>query len=468
MSCSQLSHTLRRNAVNDAGTQMPTIDSRRVIHALDQVVANLVVLLVVKNSMFEQLTDLSDVLDRSLQLNGSVKSTKHSSTSFTRQKDFVVSSIEFPVPPSITVAHILGLVSLPPIQFPNTINSQPLDTFSDDLLDGLTQENIFSPSMPTNENLSISSRFLSPPTTPPRNLAATTVQLNEFDEDEDDDGKLDSTPPLLPPSPSHNISAYTLATPPLEAFEISSISTHAFFGMPSPPPQRTPSNHIPNTTPSRTTPSRTTASRMTPSNFTTSILVPESPLLSTDSSLFTQLATLSLSDDSSVTPKPKRQSSLKLTPQKTPQTPEIDTSSPFFVPETPLTAAAAAESPESTATQTPTKTIGQRHTLSTPVFRSPSTRFIPHVRNVTPGKRTGPGSDEDIDDLEAYVRGMRISSSSSVKRSRLSGVIADDSSGGIGIVVGEDELDAMLSQSQGGLFSQSQRVNGWRRPGLEM
>ncbi|KAI9339602.1 hypothetical protein BDR26DRAFT_862010 [Obelidium mucronatum] len=335
MSCTHLQKTLKLKALEQFGTQTPTIDGRRVINALDQVAANLVVLLVVKNNIFAAMNELSDLMDKGLHLKKPrTTTTATSAYSSSRSKDFVASSIEFPTAPPLTVAHVLEILPIAqPVILDGAENvADAFQSFAIDLLDELIQQ---EESLPHDQGGSSSTsstsgaeqefrRIMSPPTTPRRNLAAPVLNLSFQDGDSDSE---DETP-----------------EPTEETFEITPITPKTFFGIPSPPRS--------SITGESTYHERRGSSLLLEEDSLASDTFslpssPSKPNTNPDTNtLQDQFSCLTLVEDS-----PPRATQLRTmsTPKfgskrkSGPSVPVIDSSSPFFVAETPLAVAPAAE-----------------------------------------------------------------------------------------------------------------------------
>ncbi|KAJ3102529.1 hypothetical protein HK100_004350 [Physocladia obscura] len=245
MSCTPLFHTLKNKAIQDFGTQTPTIDGRKVLNALDQVAAGIVIILVIKNQTLSAMNELSDLMERGLKIKdnaeinvvarqyqqwpGIAVNPKKSATSFSFpandnkwQKDFVISAVEFPKPPVTTVAHILGLLQSPNLQIIVPTDKDITKNRKGDLFKSfsrdLFQELVASQSQDVERNAPQSNQ-ISPPTTPQQSIL----------------------------DPIFN-SLHTNITSECheENFELSAISLQSFFGILSSPPPRLQHNQSAN------------------------------------------------------------------------------------------------------------------------------------------------------------------------------------------------------------------------------
>ncbi|KAI8617088.1 hypothetical protein BC830DRAFT_1115262 [Chytriomyces sp. MP71] len=227
MSCSALHRALARDTdAYSMASQSASVavDAKKVVNALECVMNNKVIVLLVKPSTMAAINSLTNSLEKSLRISDGTKFSKvavaPSSSDLAadlRQKpaarlhhvanqnqDFVVSSIEFLEPPAVSVAHILGLLPFPPTllapveapvrNFPSAqeapcsfiSDSSQLATSDKDFLHSFTQDmrreleevdqptivpqpesNAQDPSqlLPRHE-LGTESRFISPPSTP--------------------------------------------------------------------------------------------------------------------------------------------------------------------------------------------------------------------------------------------------------------------------------------------------------------
>ncbi|KAI8840153.1 hypothetical protein BJ741DRAFT_598087 [Chytriomyces cf. hyalinus JEL632] len=123
LSCTALHRALRRarhqNSYPSTQTGSYAVDSRLVLSLLSQVFENQPIILVLKNSTLAAMSELSDLMEHAMQLNTDTTieavpiagiTRKKRNASFLRQNDFVVSSVEFPTAPSLTVAQLLGFM----------------------------------------------------------------------------------------------------------------------------------------------------------------------------------------------------------------------------------------------------------------------------------------------------------------------------------------------------------------------
>ncbi|KAJ3208846.1 hypothetical protein HDU82_001817 [Entophlyctis luteolus] len=291
LSCTSLHRALQSASLQALGTQTPSIDSRRVLNALNQVAAGLSVVLHVRGGMWREMNELSDLLERGLQIRQTSRkppATLKTATSNVSKgrfaSDIVVSSIELPIAPSVTVAHMLGLVEMPKLK-PFKHSTLPavaadaaaaenvFDTFSRDLYMGLLSETTTATTTTTTTTTTTRADNrdeLSPPSTPRRAQAASAAEIS------------------------------SVLVDGAGADELEDLSVPAFFGLPSPPKTQARGDRLRASSPAVVT------------------LVPASPM-----------PTVACPNDAS-TP-PIRGARMR---------PKVDDDSPFFVAETPTNVAA--------------------------------------------------------------------------------------------------------------------------------